>query len=139
MRLFAAATVAALALLTPPACDTCGPPLRCTYATLLLLVHDGTTGELLPGATVSQSGSPVGIDLTQVTCAGGQCTHAVSPGTGAVTISLSGYQDAVIDFVERGDSCGSAVRQFADVGLQPDTSSTASVVSALADRGSGCN
>lgn len=119
MRPLAAAFALLLSiLLTPPACDTCGAPERCVYATLLLFVHDVETGDALPAAMVTQSGSPIGTDLTSVTCAAGQCTHAVSPGTGTVTISLAGYQDAFIDFTQRSDSCGAPTRQFFDIGMR---------------------
>jgi hypothetical protein len=138
-RLAAVTTLLLPVLLTPPACDTCGAPERCLYATLLLFVHDVETGDPLPDATVTQSGSPIGTDLTSVTCAGGPCTHAVSPGTGTVTISLPGYQDAFINFTARHDSCGAATRQFFDVGMRALSEPTATPVVTGPDAGtSGC-
>ena len=138
MRLSLAIAFAIPALLA--ACDTCSPPRRCFYAPLLLLVHDVETGAPLPEATVAQAGVPLQDDLPAASCAGGQCTHAVSPVTGRVTISLAGYQDAFIDFVERSDACGAPTRQFADVGMRAlSDSSAAPVVTGPAGRGSGCN
>jgi hypothetical protein len=133
----------AIALAIPAllaACDTCGPPERCFYATLLLQVHDVETGAPLPEATIAQAGVALQDDLPAAACAGGQCTHAVSPATGRVTISLAGYQDAFVDFVERSDTCGAPTRQFADVGMRALSDPGAgALVTGPADRGSGCN
>jgi hypothetical protein len=142
MRLPAAAVATLLLplVLAPPACDTCGPPERCFYATLLLLVYDAETGDPLPDATVSQASGPLSTDLTPLSCAGGQCTHAVSPGAGPVTISRSGYTDAFVDFIPRSDACGAPFRQFASIGMRPLSDAlSAPVVTGPDDRGAGCN
>jgi hypothetical protein len=138
MRVLAAA-LALPALLATPACDNCGAPERCTFATLLLFVHDAGTGDPLPEAMVTQSGAPIGTDLTFVTCAAGQCTHAVSPGAGQVTISLQGYRDAVIDFVPHHDACGDATRQAVDVGMRPTTDAMSPLLTGPTYGASGCN
>ena len=141
MRILAAAVLLALpALLSPPACDTCGPPERCFYATLLLTVHDVETGDPLPDATINQNGVPLATDLTSATCAGGKCTHAVSPVTAPLTISLPGYRDASLNFVSRSDTCGAPIRQAADVAMRAlSDPSSPPVVTGPDDRGSGCN
>jgi len=139
MRHLAAAFIF-LAVLTPPACDTCGPPERCAYPTLLLLVHDVETGDPLPDATITQDLKPLSTELTSVSCAAGQCTHGVSPVAGRVMVSLPGYQDAFVDFVPHSNTCGAPIRQFADVGMRalsyPDETP---VITGPADRGAGCN
>lgn len=141
MRLLAAVSVLALpVLLTPPACDTCGPPERCFYATLLLTVHDTETGAPLPDATINQNGVPLSTELTSSACANGKCTHAVSPVTAPVIISLPGYQDAALNFVSRSDSCGAPIRQAADVAMRAVSDTSAPpLVTGPDDRGSGCN
>ena len=139
MRPALALALALSALLAAPACDTCGPPERCFYPTLLLLVHDADTGDPLPAATVTQAGVPL-EDLTSFSCASGQCTHAVSPATGPVTVSLPGYQDAFVNFVQRSNTCGAPIRQSADIGMRAlSNPSAAPVVTGPRDRGSGCN
>ena len=140
MRLLAALTLALPVLLGAPACDTCGAPERCYYATLLLLITDAETGDPLPDATVSQAGGPLSTDLTPLSCAGGECTHAVSPGAGPVTISRPGYTDASLNFIPRSDACGAPFRQFASIGMRALSDALlAPVVTGPDDRGAGCN
>ena len=139
MRVALAFALTLAFLPTAPACNDCPAGGSCTYATLFLLVHDQAAGDRLPEAIVSQAGSPLSGQLTAVSCADNQCTHAVSPGPGRVTISLDGYQDAVIDYAQPRDACGYAARQFFDVGLRTTTATTPSVVTGPQDRGSGCN
>lgn len=136
MRLLAAA--AALALLAASACsDPCATPERCAYATLLITVHDAG-GNDLPAATVTQNGVPLATDFTASTCAGNGCTHAVSPAAGPVTVSLQGYQDAVIDYVPAPGACGAPMRQGVDVTLRPTSDATPTEILGFRLLGSGC-
>lgn len=139
MRRSLLVTIAAAALQTLTACnnDPCGAPERCAYATLLITVHD-VAGNALPTATVTQNGVPLATDFTAATCANSYCTHAVSPAAGPVTISLQGYQDAVIDYVPAQGACGAPMRLGVDVTLRPTTDPTPSEVLGFFLHGSGC-
>jgi hypothetical protein len=134
--------VAALALgwSLASACNNNCVRERCAYPALLLTVHDEAAGDYLSEATVSQGGTPLSTELTAVFCADGSCTHAVTPpAAGRLTISLTNYQDAFVDYVPRHDSCGNMVRQAVDVGMVPTTSLTSPQVSPPRELGAGCN
>ena len=138
MRRFLLFTIAAAALQALTACnDPCGAPERCAYATLLITVHD-VAGNALPTAIVTQNGVPLATDFTATTCASNYCTHAVSPAAGPVTISLQGYQDAVIDYVPASGACGAPMRLGVDVTLRPTTDATPPEVLGFRLLGSGC-
>jgi hypothetical protein len=130
----------AVASLLPTACGNNCVRERCAYPALLLMVHDQAAGDRLPEATVILNGTPVSNELTAAFCGDGSCTHAVTPPVaGRLTISLTYYQDAFVDYVPRHDGCGNIVRQAVDVGMVPTTSTAAPVVSAASQLGAGCN
>jgi hypothetical protein len=139
MRFPAVALASIEVLLLASACsnDPCAAPERCVYATLLLTVHDAA-GNPLPAATVSQNGVPLGTEFTASTCAASYCTHAVLPAAGPVTVSLQGYQDAVVDYVPAPGACGAPMRLGVDVTLRPTTDATPTEILGFRLLGSGC-
>jgi hypothetical protein len=128
------------ALLLASTCgDPCSTPERCAYPTLYALVYDAVSHETLPNATLSQNGVQLPIEVTSEACFTAVCSHAASPpAAGPVTVSMPGYQDAVIDFRPEYGTCGAPMRLVYDVALRSTNDAMPAEVAGPVLVGAGC-